>query len=49
MCHHVVAEHNYTFEVDDVEQTFAMSCALCGKGSNHVPLTRGLNGHQVRS
>ncbi|KAK3714399.1 hypothetical protein QZH41_020647 [Actinostola sp. cb2023] len=35
ICGHVIAEHTYTFRVDDDYQEYSMTCLLCGKGSDH--------------
>ncbi|KJE95266.1 hypothetical protein CAOG_05736 [Capsaspora owczarzaki ATCC 30864] len=29
-CNHVIAEHNYTFEIEDGYQEYTMECQLCG-------------------
>ncbi|XP_078000853.1 protein Churchill-like isoform X2 [Glandiceps talaboti] len=35
-CMHIVAEHHYTFSVQDDFQEYQMFCMLCGRGADSV-------------
>ncbi|XP_070578849.1 protein Churchill-like [Ptychodera flava] len=35
-CMHVIAEHSYTFSVEDDFQEYQMFCMLCGRGADTV-------------
>lgn len=37
-CGHVVATHEYTFEVDEDFQEYTMDCDLCGHGEIEVSI-----------
>jgi len=32
----VIAEHEYTFSVSNMEQDYSMKCLLCGLGEDNV-------------
>ncbi|XP_031551034.1 protein Churchill-like [Actinia tenebrosa] len=36
ICGHVIAEHTYTFSVDEEYQAYTMTCLLCGRGSDLI-------------
>lgn len=35
-CQHVIAKHEFTFDVVDDYQEYSMTCLLCGNGSAEV-------------
>lgn len=38
-CGHEVAEHSYSFAIEDDEQEYIMSCLLCGNGGDSVSIS----------
>eukprot|EP00128_Syssomonas_multiformis_P014598 Colp12_sorted_trinity150504_noHs@24762 len=41
-CDHIVAEHNYSFEVTSEQQEYIMTCDLCGIGSDIHNIMQGV-------
>jgi hypothetical protein len=37
-CDHMIADHEYTFAVDDQYQEYSMNCLLCGYGEATVSI-----------
>ncbi|XP_048456400.1 protein Churchill [Rhincodon typus] len=37
-CHHIIAQHEYTFTVVDDYQEYTMLCMLCGKAEDSISI-----------